>query len=113
MITIDASGKSLGRVASRAASLLMGKNSVKFRRNVRADVKVKIVNASKLSLSAKKTASKIYTRYSGYPGGLREEILSHLIARRGIAEALERAVGGMLPKNKLRAETMKRLVVEE
>jgi large subunit ribosomal protein L13 len=64
-------------------------------------------------LTEKKQAEKKYQRYSGYPSGLKEESLVSLGARRGISEAIRRAVYGMLPKNKLRARTIKHLIITE
>src|SRR3989344_2063977 len=108
--TIDAKGQSLGRVASRAAHLLMGKNLATFAKNKRPETKVTITNASKLVITEKKRSQKKYLSYSGYPGGLKEETLTALMGRRGIREAIVRAVQGMIPRNKLRKDTMKRLV---
>jgi large subunit ribosomal protein L13 len=111
--TIDAQGKSMGRVATEAASILMGKNTTSFARNVAPDITVRIVNASKAAISDKKKGEKTYTRYSGYPGGLKSETLAHLLGRKGYAEAFRKAVKGMLPKNRLQPIMMKRLSVEE
>ncbi|NTV44260.1 MAG: 50S ribosomal protein L13 [Candidatus Yonathbacteria bacterium] len=111
--TIDAQGKSLGRVATEAASVLMGKNTVTFARNITPDVQVRIVNASKAAVSDKKKGEKVYTRYSGYPGGLKGETLAQVIARKGYQEVFRRAVKGMLPKNRLQPVMMKRLTVED
>lgn len=109
---IDAAGKRLGRVATEAASVLLGKNSPDFAKNVVAEVVVKIENASKLDISDKRGEVEFQT-YSGFPGGRRVETLSHLAGRRGYAEVVRRVVGGMLPKNKLHAPRMKNLVVTE
>lgn len=109
--TIDAKGKKLGRVASEAAKLLMGKNTVTFSRHQIPDVEVTITNAAKLSIAEKKLDTKGYARFSGYPGGLRFEKLGHLITRRGMKEALRHAVRGMIPNNKLRPLMLKRLHV--
>ncbi len=111
--TIDAAGKRMGRVAAEAAAVLMGKNSVSFARNRIPDISVVVRGAGKLAVAERKRAGKIYRRYSGYPGGLLEETLGSLIARRGAAEALRRAVSGMLPKNKLRARMLRRLTIVE
>ncbi len=109
---IDATGKRLGRVATEAASVLLGKDSVEFAKNVVQDVTVKIENASKLDISDKKEQME-FQSYSGFPGGRRVETLGHLADRRGYEEVLRRVVGGMLPKNKLHAPRMKNLVVTE
>lgn len=111
--TIDAAGKALGRVASEAAAALMGKRMASFERHIPARVTVKIVNAGSANISSKKRATKIYTRYSGYPGGLKKERMEQVIEKKGYRELFRRAVYGMLPGNKLRAERMKYLIVNE
>ncbi len=110
--TVDAEGRTLGRVASEAASALLGKKSAHFVKNLVVPTKVTIINASKLSVSEKRFAKKIYTRYTGYPGGLRQQTLTELTTKKGIEEAIRKAVDGMLPRNKLRAERMKRLTIK-
>ncbi len=112
MITIDAQGKTLGRVASAAAQALLGKQAPTFAKNKVQAEEVKIVNASKVVLSGSKAKDKTYIRYSGYPGGQKTETYGMLIARRGVGEALRRAVMGMLPKNTLRARRIKLLTIE-
>ena len=113
LYTVDAKGKKLGRIASEISMLLMGKNKPSYQRNVVAGVKVQVVNASQLSIELPKLESKEYTRYTGYPGGLRKETLERLIRRRGSKEALKRAVHGMLPSNKLRSVMLKNLFISE
>jgi len=110
--TIDAAGKRLGTIATKAASLLMGKNSPDFAKHVVAPVIVKIENASKLDIIEKKKKD-IYQSYSGYPGGRRAETLEHLGTRLGYSEVVRRTIKGMLPKNKLQTKLMKNLVVTE
>ena len=110
---IDAKGKRLGRVATEAASVLLGKNSVDVMRNVVAPVTVKIIHVSELDIPAKKQEEEEYRRFSGYPSGLKRETLGHLIGRRGYVEAVTRTVSGMLPKNKLHKARMKNLIVTE
>lgn len=111
--TIDAKNKKLGRVASQAAVLLMGKNTPEFAKNTVADVKVHITNASKLDINAKKIAEKEYASYSGYPGGLKFNQAKMLIEKKGTGELLKKAVYGMLPTNKLRARMIKSLIISE
>ncbi len=111
--TIDAKERALGRVASEAASILMGKNSPAFERNIAPKVTVTVVNASKLALSAKKLKEKTYRRHSHYPGGETYETLEQVWKRLGIEEVVWKAVYGMLPDNKLRKIMMKNLVVTE
>ena len=110
---IDASGKKIGRIASVVAALLIGKNTPHFARNIVPSVKVKVINASKVIASEKKRATMVYTKYSGYPGGLHTETLGHLMTRRGHGEVLRRAVFGMLPKNKLRSRFIKNLILTD
>ena len=111
--TIDANKQTIGRVAAKAASLLMGKNVTSYAKNKVTLVTVKITNASKLSISQKKRDTKTYARYSGYPGGLVKEPLPQLSARKGYAELLKLAIYGMLPSNKLRPQMLKHLIITE
>ena len=111
--TLDATDKAFGRVASEAAVLLMGKDDPSFRKNVVADVKVNIVNASKTKYDPKKLKGKIYQRYSGYPGGRKERTMQEVIDKKGYKEIFEKAVYGMLPANKLRSILMKNLIITD
>lgn len=111
--TIDAAGKTLGRVASEAAKALMGKTSADYVPHVRSDVKVSVTNAGKLYIREKKRAQKTYVSYSGYPSGLKRETLSSLSARKGKQEAVRRAIARMLPRNRLHTARMKNLSVTE
>jgi len=111
--TVDASGRTLGRVASEAASALLGKKSSLYVKNFVLPVEVEIVNAGKLVISEKKMLQKEYTRYTGYPGGLRTVTLTMLKDKKGIEEVLRKAVDGMIPRNKLRKERMKRLTITD
>lgn len=111
--TIDATNKRLGRVASEAASILMGKNTTDFARNKTPEIEVNIINASKIKLEEKKRNQKEYVKYSGYPGGLRYEKMDDVIEKKGFRDVLKRAIDGMLPKNKLRAKMIKRLKISE
>jgi large subunit ribosomal protein L13 len=109
---IDAAGKRLGRVATEAASVLLGKNRTDFAKNAIVPVNVVITNASKMDVSDRRAREEFDT-YSGYPSGRRVETLGHLAARRGYGEVLRRVVSGMLPKNKLRAQRLRNLEVSE
>ncbi len=111
--TIDAAGQSLGRVASEAASVLLGKKSAYYVQNAVLPVEVEIVNAGQLAMTEKRIKGKEYTHYTGYPGGLRITPLARLIEQKGVAEALRKAVDGMIPRNKLRKERMKRLTITD
>ena len=110
--TIDAAGKRLGRIATEAATYLIGKNSPQFVKNIAPDVKVTITNASQMDITEKRKQD-IYQSYSGYPGGRNEETLEHLGERLGYAEVLRRTINGMLPKNKLQSVRMKNLIITE
>jgi large subunit ribosomal protein L13 len=110
---IDAQGKKLGRVASEAASVLMGKNSPSFAKNIVADAAVFISNVKLADISAEKKIKDKYVTYTGSRGGLNSETLGALIARRGTKEVFRRAVYRMLPDNKLRDRRMKNLTITE
>lgn len=109
---INAEGKRLGRIATEAASVLIGKDSADFSKNEIADVTVKIENASKMDIPEHRKEDT-YQSYSGYPGGRRAETLEHLGKRLGYAEVLRRTISGMLPKNKLRKPTLHNLKITE
>ncbi len=111
--TIDAQSKKLGRLASEIAVILMGKNRPDFTRNAIPDIKVKITNAGKISVTNKKMDNEVYKNYSGYPGGLKERPMKKVVADKGMREVLRIAVKGMLPKNKLRVRMMKNLTISE
>lgn len=111
--TIDATNVSLGRIATQAAALLNGKNTVTFVKNKVAEVEVAVVNASKLKVTGKKMKESVHKRYSGYPGGLTQESLTHVISKKGHAELIRHAVEGMLPKNKLQKLRMQLLTISE
>lgn len=111
--TIDATGKTLGRTSTQIAKLLMGKDSPKYAPNVVAEVTVKLTNVSKAKIDPRKFDTKIYTTYSGYPGGLKEESMKQMINRKGYADLFRIAIYGMLPKNKLRDRFIKNLIITE
>lgn len=106
--TIDASGKILGRLAQEAAVLLRAKNQVDFLPYVRPENEVIIQNTDKIKVTGKKLTQKLYRRHSGYPGGLKEEVLWKLMARDSRL-VIREAVYGMLPKNRTRNKTIKNL----
>ncbi|MEK7604511.1 MAG: uL13 family ribosomal protein [Patescibacteria group bacterium] len=109
--TIDATDRTLGRVASEAAHALLGKRSVHFDKQTAHPVTVVIENAGKLHLPLRRTTGKIYTRYTGYPAGLRSMTMAEMVAKKGIADVVKKTVDGMIPRNKLRAPRMKNLIV--
>ena len=111
--TIDAKGTRLGRLASEVAKLLNGKDSPSYTRNIEAQNSVHVINASALYIDPRKLASKSYSRFSGYPGGLKKEKMPKTIEKKGIEEIIKLAVYGMLPSNRLRGRLMKKLKVSE
>ena len=110
---IDASGRTLGRVATEVAVSLMGKDKATFERNVYSGAPVKLINASKIRITGKKLAEIYHTRYSGIPGGLRVLSGEYTKAKKGMKELVRLATYQMLPGNKLRREMMKHLKIEE
>lgn len=90
----------------------MGKHRAAFVKNRIVGEEVTIRNAKGIVISGSKSKNKAYTRYSGYPSGLKQETYEHLVARRGPGEALKNAVYGMLPHNRLRTKRMKMLTIE-
>ena len=111
--TIDATNKSLGRLASEAASKLMGKDSASFVRNQVSTNLVTITNASKLKIGDRKLDTKLYSSFSGYPGGLKLSTMAKVTATKGFGDVIATAVKGMLPDNKLKKEMMKHLTITE
>jgi large subunit ribosomal protein L13 len=107
---IDADNAVLGRVASRAAMLLMGKHKPIYATNIDTGDHVIIINAEKVKLTGGKENQKVYRRHTGYPGGLIETGASKMRATRP-ARMLELAVSGMLPKNKLGKQMYRKLKV--
>ena len=110
---IDASGRTLGRVASEVATYLIGKTNPAYERNVYSGVGVLVINASKLRITERKLAEIYHTRYSGYRGGLRVLPGTETLEKRGLKELIKLAVYQMLPKNKLRREMLKKLKVQD
>lgn len=111
--TIDATNRTLGRVASEAAHALLGKRSVHFTKNETHPITVVVENASKLHLTERRTKGKVYTRYTGYRAGLRETSMEEMITKKGVSEVVRKTVDGMIPRNKLRAPRMKNLIVKD
>lgn len=107
---IDAEGKNLGRVASKAAHIIRGKHKPTFTPHVDCGDNVIIINASKVNLTGNKLTDKVYYNHSGFPGGLRERTAKTMIENYPV-EMVERAVKGMLPKNRLGRKMFKRLFV--
>lgn len=111
--SIDASGKSIGRVASEAAKALMGKAHADYTPHIPSIVNVTIANAGKIRVTEKKRLQKKYTQYSGHPGGLKVESLGSLVGRRGKGAAVRKAIERMLPRNTMKTARLKRLTISE
>lgn len=107
---IDASDVVLGRLAVTAATLLRGKHKPVFAPHVDTGDFVVIVNASKIALTGNKANDKLAYRHSGFPGGLKTDTYGDLL-KSDPRKAVERAVSGMLPKNKLSRQLIKKLKV--
>ena len=109
---IDAEGQNLGRVASKAAHILRGKHKPTFTPHVNCGDAVIIINASKVNLTGYKLDKKVYFNQSGYPGGLRERT-AKVMKEKYPVEMVERAIKGMLPKNRLGRDMFRNLYVYE
>ena len=109
-VTIDASGKILGRLSVEVAKLLMGKNKPNFVPYLNMGDLVVVTNASKIKVTGKKSKQKEYKRFSGYPHGLKTEKFEKLIARFP-ERVLEHSIKGMLPKGRLGHDMFRNLKV--
>lgn len=107
---IDASDKILGKLATEAAKLLMGKHKPTFSRHLDTGDFVVIINAEKVRFTGKKAEQKLYRSHSGYPGGLKTVSLERMMATHP-TRVIEHAVKGMLPHNRLGAKMLKKLKV--
>lgn len=108
---LDASGLSLGRLASEIAILLRGKNKPEFEPHLDCGDIVEVANIEKIVFTGKKLEQKTYYRHSGYPGGLKKTLLKEVVEKNP-GEALKRAVREMLPPVKFRANMLKRLIIK-
>ena len=99
---VDATDETLGRLASRIARVLEGKHKPTYQPNLDSGDHVIVLNAARIAVTSDKLESKLYIRHSGYPAGLKQETLGHLLARRP-EEVIRRAVKGMLPHTTPRA----------
>jgi large subunit ribosomal protein L13 len=107
---VDAQGQVLGRLATRIARILIGKDKANFTPYLDCGDHVVVINAEHVKLTGNKLDQKVYHHHSGYPGGLKEIPIRVLLQKRP-EEVLREAVLGMLPKNKLRARRAKKLRV--
>jgi large subunit ribosomal protein L13 len=109
-VLVDASGKTLGRLATRIADALRGKRKPEYTPHIDTGDFVVVVNAKKIAVSGNKREQKIYYRHSGYPGGLRTRTLEEMLERRP-EEVIRLAVKGMLPRNRLGRQQLRKLRV--
>jgi len=107
---VDAEGQTLGRLATRIADTLRGKDKPQFTPHVDTGDFVVVVNAEKVAVTGKKLDDKMYHRHSGYPGGLRSRTLREQLDRRP-EEVIRKAVKGMLPRNRLGRAQLRKLKI--
>jgi len=107
---IDASDRVLGKLATEAAQLIMGKHKPTYTRHLDVGDYVVVTNANKIVLTGNKREQKVYHRHTGYPGGLKTVAFEKMIAEKP-AWVIEHAVKGMLPKNRMGAAMLKKLKV--
>ena len=99
-LVVDASGRTLGRLATQIADVLRGKRKPDYTPHCDVGDFVIVVNAEKVAVTGKKREEKLYHRHSGYPGGLRTRTLAEMLERRP-EEVIRKAVKGMMPRNRL------------
>jgi len=109
-LVVDASGRTLGRLATQIADALRGKTKPEYTPHIDTGDFVVVVNAEKISVTGNKRADKKYYRHSGYPGGIKRQTYAELLARKP-QEAIRRSIRGMLPKGPLGRQQLKKLKV--
>ena len=109
-LVVDASGQTLGRLATQIADALRGKRKPEYTPHCDVGDFVIVVNAEKIAVTGKKLEDKLYYRHSGYPGGLRTRSLGDMLERRP-EEVIRKAVKGMLPRNRLARQQLRKLKV--
>jgi len=109
-LVIDATGKTLGRLATRIADTLRGKHKPEYTPHCDVGDFIIVVNAEKIAVTGKKRKEKLYRRHSGYPGGLRTRTLNDMLERRP-EQVIRLAVKGMLPRNRLARAQLRKLKV--
>jgi large subunit ribosomal protein L13 len=109
-LVVDATGQTLGRLASRIADTLRGKDKPEYTPHVDVGDFVIVVNSEKIAVTGRKREQKLYHRHSGYPGGLRQRTLGDMLERRP-EEVIRMAVKGMLPRNRLGRAQLRKLKV--
>jgi large subunit ribosomal protein L13 len=107
---VDAEGQTLGRLATRIADTLRGKHKPEYTPHCDTGDFVVVVNAEKIAVTGDKRRQKLYHRHSGYPGGLRTRTLGEMLERRP-EEVIRSAVRGMLPRNRLARQQLRKLKV--
>ena len=107
---VDATGETLGRLASRISRVLEGKHKPTYQPNLDTGDHVIVLNAARIAVTSDKLETKLYIRHSGHPQGYKEETLGHLLERRP-EEVIRRAVKGMLPHNRLGTQQLRKLKV--
>ena len=107
---VDGTNQTVGRMCARIAAILRGKNKAYYTPHVDCGDYIIVINAEKVAFTGKKLEDKLYDTFSGYPGGLKQEKAGNLLARRPEA-VIERAIKGMLPKNRLGRQMYKKLFV--
>ncbi|HAI85105.1 MAG TPA: 50S ribosomal protein L13 [Chitinophagaceae bacterium] len=107
---VDGTNQTVGRIASRIAAILRGKNKTYYTPHVDCGDYVIIINADKVVYTGNKSEQKVFQNFSGYPGGLKEETAKDLLKRRP-ESVMERTIKGMLPKNRLGRKMFKKLFV--
>lgn len=110
-IEIDATGQAAGRIATKVAMILRGKNKPGFKPHIDSGDKVTVINASKIKFTGRKLAQKDYYHHTMHPGGIKRTPMMKVFLL-DPTTVIRRAVNGMLPKNKLRGEMMKRLAIK-
>jgi large subunit ribosomal protein L13 len=109
---IDAKGKPLGRIASKAAMVLQGKHKAEYTPHIDNGDFVIVLNAGEFLLTGRKLNTKIYYHHTGFPGGLKSVVAKEMIERKPLFPMLA-AVRGMLPKNKIAHQMIKKLILIE
>jgi len=109
-VVVDAQGQTLGRLATQIADVLRGKRKPEYTPHCDVGDFVVVVNAEKISVTGKKRTDKLYHRHTGYPGGLKTRTLEEMLDRRP-EEVIRKAVKGMLPRNRLARQQLRKLKV--
>jgi large subunit ribosomal protein L13 len=109
-LVVDATGKTLGRLATQIADVLRGKHKPEYTPHCDVGDFVVVVNAEKIAVTGRKREEKLYHRYSGYPGGLRSRTFAEMLERRP-EEPIRLAVKGMLPRNRIARAQLRKLKI--